>query len=142
MIGATAPAKHIDVAETVTDGPVLLAELHGVSGIKLGCLVKFGMIAPGGIGADAANAFGPVRLGQRGVEMSWVGAVLAKGFAVTSIEEIITAVGITKSGFFYHFADKGDLAKALLQRYIDHDIGLLDVPMNFTRIRSTGFSLA
>jgi TetR/AcrR family transcriptional regulator, transcriptional repressor for nem operon len=53
-------------------------------------------------------------------------AVLAKGFAATSIEEIITAVGITKSGFFYHFADKGDLAKALLQRYIDHDIGLLD----------------
>ena len=54
------------------------------------------------------------------------GAVLAKGFAATSIEEIITAVGITKSGFFYHFPDKSDLAKALLQRYIDHDIGLLD----------------
>src|SRR5829696_4701481 len=46
-------------------------------------------------------------------------AVLAKGFAATSIEEIITAVGITKSGFFYHFPDKSDLAKALLQRYID-----------------------
>jgi TetR/AcrR family transcriptional regulator, transcriptional repressor for nem operon len=53
-------------------------------------------------------------------------AVLAKGLAATSIEEIITAVGITKSGFFYHFVDKGDLAKALLQRYIEHDIGLLD----------------
>ncbi len=53
-------------------------------------------------------------------------AVLAKGFAATSIEEIITAVGITKSGFFYHFADKGDLAKALLQRYIEHDLGLLN----------------
>jgi AcrR family transcriptional regulator len=53
-------------------------------------------------------------------------AVLAKGFAATSIEEIITAVGITKSGFFYHFADKSDLAKALLQRYIDHEEGLLD----------------
>jgi TetR/AcrR family transcriptional regulator, transcriptional repressor for nem operon len=53
-------------------------------------------------------------------------AVLAKGFAATSIEEIITAVGITKSGFFYHFPDKSDLAKALLQRYIDHEEGLLD----------------
>ena len=53
-------------------------------------------------------------------------AVLAKGFAGTSIEEIIAAVGITKSGFFYHFADKGDVAKALLQRYIDHQEGLLD----------------
>ncbi len=53
-------------------------------------------------------------------------AVLAKGFAATSIEEIVTAVGITKSGFFYHFPDKSDLAKALLQRYIEHDLGLLD----------------
>ena len=53
-------------------------------------------------------------------------AVLAKGFAATSIEEIITAVGITKSGFFYHFPDKSDLAKALLQRYIDQEEELLD----------------
>jgi TetR/AcrR family transcriptional regulator, transcriptional repressor for nem operon len=53
-------------------------------------------------------------------------AVLAKGFAATSIEEIIAAVGITKSGFFYHFSDKGDLAKALLQRFIERDLGLLD----------------
>jgi TetR/AcrR family transcriptional repressor of nem operon len=28
-------------------------------------------------------------------------AVLAKGFASTSIDEIVAAVGITKSGFFY-----------------------------------------
>jgi AcrR family transcriptional regulator len=41
-------------------------------------------------------------------------AVLEKGFAATSIEEIIAEVGITKSGFFYHFADKGELARALL----------------------------
>jgi TetR/AcrR family transcriptional repressor of nem operon len=44
-------------------------------------------------------------------------AVLEKGFSATSIEEIIAAVGITKSGFFYHFADKGELALALLERY-------------------------
>lgn len=48
-------------------------------------------------------------------------AVLSKGFAATSIEEIIAEAGITKSGFFYHFRDKNDLAKALLQRYIDHE---------------------
>jgi TetR/AcrR family transcriptional regulator, transcriptional repressor for nem operon len=53
-------------------------------------------------------------------------AVLEKGFAATSIEELISAVGITKSGFFYHFADKGELAKALLQRYIDREDVLLD----------------
>ncbi len=53
-------------------------------------------------------------------------AVLAKGFAATSIEELIAAVGITKSGFFYHFRDKGELAKALLLRYLDRDRTLLD----------------
>jgi AcrR family transcriptional regulator len=53
-------------------------------------------------------------------------AVLAKGFAATSIEEIIAAVGITKSGFFYHFSDKGELAKALLVRYLEQDKALLD----------------
>lgn len=53
-------------------------------------------------------------------------AVLAKGFAGTSIEELISAAGITKSGFFYHFKDKGDLAKALLLRYLEHDQQVLD----------------
>lgn len=53
-------------------------------------------------------------------------AVLAKGFGATSIDELIAAVGISKSGFFYHFRDKSELAKALLQRYIDTDDRLLD----------------
>jgi AcrR family transcriptional regulator len=53
-------------------------------------------------------------------------AVLAKGFAATSIDELIAAVGITKSGFFYHFKDKGDLAKALLLRYLEQDKQILD----------------
>jgi AcrR family transcriptional regulator len=53
-------------------------------------------------------------------------AVLAKGFASTSIEEIIAAVGITKSGFFYHFKDKGALAKGLMLRYLTHDKTVLD----------------
>jgi len=53
-------------------------------------------------------------------------AVLAKGFASTSIEEIIAAVGITKSGFFYHFKDKGALAKGLMLRYLEHDRQVLD----------------
>lgn len=53
-------------------------------------------------------------------------AVLEKGFAATSIDELIAAVGITKSGFFYHFPDKGALAKALLQRYIDREDALFD----------------
>ena len=53
-------------------------------------------------------------------------AVMAKGFAATSIEELIATAGITKSGFFYHFKDKGALAKALMQRYLAQDKVLLD----------------
>jgi TetR/AcrR family transcriptional regulator, transcriptional repressor for nem operon len=53
-------------------------------------------------------------------------SVLEKGFAATSIEELIAAVGITKSGFFYHFKDKGELAKALLTRYIEREDALFD----------------
>lgn len=52
--------------------------------------------------------------------------VLAKGFSSTSIEELIAGVGITKSGFFYHFKDKNELAKALLERHLEHDTALLD----------------
>jgi TetR/AcrR family transcriptional repressor of nem operon len=53
-------------------------------------------------------------------------AVLEKGFAGTSIDELVAAVGITKSGFFYHFKDKGELAKALLERYIAREDALFD----------------
>jgi TetR/AcrR family transcriptional regulator, transcriptional repressor for nem operon len=53
-------------------------------------------------------------------------AVLEKGFAATSIEELIAAVGITKNGFFYHFRDKSELAKALLVRYVEREDTLFD----------------
>lgn len=57
-------------------------------------------------------------------------AVLAKGFGATSIEEIIAEAGITKSGFFYHFKDKNELALALINRYIDQDDALFDEIFN------------
>lgn len=53
-------------------------------------------------------------------------AILAKGFSATSIDEIIAEAGITKSGFFYHFKDKSELAKALLCRYIEADERIYD----------------
>jgi AcrR family transcriptional regulator len=53
-------------------------------------------------------------------------AVLQKGFASTSIEELISGAGITKSGFFYHFKDKTELARALLLRYLERDGAILD----------------
>lgn len=53
-------------------------------------------------------------------------AVLAKGFGGTSIDELIAEVGISKSGFFYHFRDKSELAKALLLRYVEEDNRIFD----------------
>lgn len=53
-------------------------------------------------------------------------AVLEKGFGATSIEEIITEAGITKSGFFYHFKDKNDLAKALVERYVNDEVAMTE----------------
>ena len=53
-------------------------------------------------------------------------AVLEKGFAATSIDELIAAAGITKSGFFYHFKDKTELARVLLERYVARETALFD----------------
>jgi TetR/AcrR family transcriptional regulator, transcriptional repressor for nem operon len=53
-------------------------------------------------------------------------SVLEKGFDATSIDELIAAVGITKSGFFYHFRDKTELARVLLVRYIDRENEMFD----------------
>jgi AcrR family transcriptional regulator len=53
-------------------------------------------------------------------------AVIRKGFAATSIEELVEAAGLTKSGFFYHFKDKTDLAHQLIERYTDENARFLD----------------
>ena len=53
-------------------------------------------------------------------------AVLAKGFAATSIDEIVAAADVTRSGFFYHFKDKNALARALLERYVADEDALFD----------------
>ncbi|WP_169569751.1 TetR/AcrR family transcriptional regulator [Sneathiella limimaris] len=53
-------------------------------------------------------------------------SILMKGFGATSIDEIIAEAEITKSGFFYHFRDKNELARALLDRYVDREDELLD----------------
>ncbi|MEX0407703.1 TetR/AcrR family transcriptional regulator [Aquibium sp. LZ166] len=53
-------------------------------------------------------------------------SVLAKGFGATSIDEIIAEAGITKSGFFYHFRDKNELARDMLRRYVAEDNRILD----------------
>jgi len=53
-------------------------------------------------------------------------SIVEKGFAATSIEELVEAAGITKSGFFYHFKDKNDLARQLFDRFLSEDEGIID----------------
>ena len=52
-------------------------------------------------------------------------AIVEKGFAATSIEELVEAAGITKSGFFYHFRDKNDLARQIFERFLADDEQIL-----------------
>ena len=60
-------------------------------------------------------------------------AIVEKGFAATSIEELVEAAGITKSGFFYHFRDKNDMARQLFDRFLSEDEGILDILENRAR---------
>ena len=53
-------------------------------------------------------------------------SIVEKGFAATSIEELVEAAGITKSGFFYHFRDKNDLARELFERFLAEDEGIIE----------------
>ena len=62
---------------------------------------------------------------QRLVEAAKI-SILEKGFGATSIDELIAEVNITKSGFFYHFKDKGELARVLLEDYIEEEEKLFD----------------
>lgn len=53
-------------------------------------------------------------------------AIVQKGFAATSIEELVEAAGITKSGFFYHFRDKNDMARQLFDRFLNEDESIIE----------------
>jgi TetR/AcrR family transcriptional regulator, transcriptional repressor for nem operon len=63
-------------------------------------------------------------------------AIIHKGFAATSIEELVEAAGITKSGFFYHFKDKNDLARQLIERFVRRDNEVYDRLMDRARTLS------
>lgn len=52
--------------------------------------------------------------------------VLERGFAGTSLDDILKATGLTKGAFFHHFRGKGDLARALVERYARNDYELFE----------------
>lgn len=41
-----------------------------------------------------------------------------RGFGALSVEELAEAGHVSRSGFFYHFSDKSDLARAALERFV------------------------
>jgi len=44
-----------------------------------------------------------------------------QGFSATSVDQILTAVGLTKGAFFHHFKSKAELARALIERFAAAD---------------------
>ncbi len=52
-----------------------------------------------------------------------------RGFAGTSIDQIIAETGVTKGTFFYHFKTKQDLARALIERFAAADQELMQSSM-------------
>ena len=48
--------------------------------------------------------------------------VMSKGFAGTSIDDVLKETGLTKGAFFHHFKGKADLARELVKRYATGDL--------------------
>ena len=48
--------------------------------------------------------------------------VMSKGFAGTSIDDVLKATGLTKGAFFHHFKSKADLADQLMRWYAETDM--------------------
>jgi TetR/AcrR family transcriptional regulator, transcriptional repressor for nem operon len=55
--------------------------------------------------------------------------VIARGFAATTVDEVIAAAHTTKGAFFNHFPTKQALAHALIERYAAQDADLLSTLM-------------
>ena len=52
--------------------------------------------------------------------------VFERGYAGTSLDEIIEKVGLTKGAFFYHFKSKADLAQGIIERFSRREQALFE----------------
>lgn len=52
--------------------------------------------------------------------------VMSKGFAGTSIDDVLKATGLTKGAFFHHFKGKADLARELVEGYALKDLRMFE----------------
>ena len=58
--------------------------------------------------------------------------VLENGFAGTSIDQILEKTDLTKGAFFYHFKNKADLAKSMMEHFAASDIASLNHALEST----------
>ena len=70
----------------------------------------------------------------------------AKGYDGASVQEILTAAGLSKGGFYHHFASKEDVMKALCARraeraaaYTEAELAAADSPMGRINAVLRGF---
>lgn len=54
----------------------------------------------------------------------------SNGFAATSVEAIIEASGTSKGAFFHHFESKRALSQALVERYVEMDLTMLQAGLD------------
>ena len=52
--------------------------------------------------------------------------IFQHGFTATTLDRVLKAVGLTKGAFFYHFKNKDDLALALVERYLQGEVTMLE----------------
>lgn len=56
---------------------------------------------------------------RRRIEDAALDLFVLKGFTATSLRDIAEAVGLTKAAVYYHFKAKSDIARAVMQPFID-----------------------
>lgn len=57
-----------------------------------------------------------------------------RGYAATSVQEIIRAVGVAKGTFYHYFSSKADILEAIVQRLYEQSILILEPIMNDTTL--------
>ncbi|MFN7134821.1 MAG: TetR/AcrR family transcriptional regulator, partial [Myxococcales bacterium] len=67
----------------------------------------------------------PAKDARRLTREDWVEAALAAlargGVAAVAVEPLASELGATKGSFYWHFADRGELLKAVLERWVARD---------------------
>lgn len=62
------------------------------------------------------------------------GLVLERGFAGTSLDDVLSEAGSTKGAFFHHFSSKAELGRALVERWAEWDADHLERTMERTEM--------